>query len=433
MQTLTIDVSRHQLFTPTFAVQLEIPVVPSIWKQLGEVEHGNTIGQTEFVALSADTSTIAVMSRLYPIQVFRVDDDGEYTEQIGQELYPDAADISADGKTIICSAYCTTMMCTSDDLDGYVRVFSLEFDNVLGTVTWKQIGQDIIGTLSGGNFGRIVSISKDGKTIAASSGSVYNYSTELWDSGPVRIYRLAEDGTSWEQMGEDIIGGYSESDTSLSLSADGLTIVIGDELNDANGDNSGQVTVYRFNSGVGNWEQLGQSIYGDNEMVEFGSYVQLSNDGNILLTGNPPISDWVNQKQYVGYARVYSLTTNGNNNTGTWQQIGQDFIIEDDIDYYGWPVSLSDDGKTLAMGAPGAVGENVYEAYQAGLVTIYRMDDSNSGWMQLGDAIRGVEANENLGHSVFLSADGNKLVIGYRKEDEYGRSNSHLKTYVLES
>jgi len=430
LQTLTIDVSRHQLFTPTFAFQLEIPVVPSIWKQQGEAELDYDIWATEFMAFSADTSTIAVGYSQYPIQVFRADDDGEYTVQIGQEIYPYAADISADGKTIICGFICTTMMCTSNDSDGSVQVFSLEFDNVLSTVTWKQIGQDIIGTLSGGSFGRIVSISKDGKTIAASSGYVYNYSTELWDSGPVRIYRLAEDGTSWEQIGEDIIGGYSESDTSLSLSADGSTIVIGGELNDANGDNSGQVTVYRFNSGVGNWEQLGQSIYG-NEMDEFGSYVQLSNDGNILLTGKPPTSDWI--YQYVGYARVYSLTTNGNNNTDTWQQIGQDFIIEDDVDSYGWPVSLSDDGKTLAMGAPDAVGENVYESFKAGRATIYRMDDSNSGWMQLGDAIKGVEANENLGYSVFLSADGNKLVIGYRKEDEYGRSNSHLKTYVLES
>jgi len=380
------------------------------------------------VALSADASTIAVGSWLNPLQVLRADDDGEYIVQISPEKFAHAVDLSADGKTIICtstSAECEEAECIpyTPDYDGYVRVFSLESDSVLGTDSWNQIGEGIAGTIPGGAFGKIVAITNDGKTIAVSSGGRSNLSTGLWDSDPVRRYRLAKDGLSWEQIGDYIYGdlhGNSLVQT-LSLSADGSTIAIGGSFED---DNNGEVKVYRFNSGGGNWEQLGQSIHSDDEWGWFGSNIQLSNDGNTLVAGMQPDGN------HDGYARVYSLMSNGNSDTNTWKQIGQDFIIEYlyYMFFYGWPVFLSDDGKTLAVGNPNAVGENVYESLEAGHVTVYRMDDLNSGWMQLGDPIKGEETYEYSGCSVWLSGDGNKVVIEYTNQDE---SERRVRTYVL--
>jgi hypothetical protein len=70
------------------------------------------------------------------------------------------------------------------DRPGYVRVFSLVggADN-LGTATWNQIGQDIIGEANGNRFGASVSISHDGKTIAVRAPFA------KLDSGHVGIYR----------------------------------------------------------------------------------------------------------------------------------------------------------------------------------------------------------------------------------------------------
>ncbi len=47
-------------------------------------------------------------------------------------------------------------------------------------------------------------------------------------------------------------------------------------------------------------------------------------------------------------------------NTGSWIQIGQDIIGEANGDEFGWSVSLSDDGKTLAVGARSADVNGVF-------------------------------------------------------------------------
>jgi hypothetical protein len=50
---------------------------------------------------------------------------------------------------------------------------------------------------------------------------------------------------------------------------------------------------------------------------------------------------------------VFSLV-GGNNDlsTATWEQIGQDIIGEANNDGFGWSVSISEDGKTIAVGTP---------------------------------------------------------------------------------
>jgi len=112
-----------------------------------------------------------------------------------------------------------------------VRVFSLEGDDGLGTDTWKQIGQDIIGEANGNQFGSSVSISKVGKTIAVGAkNNDANNVNGVYSVGHIRIYRLEDNGMSWEQIGYQDIDGeatYDELGHSVSLSANGSTIAIG--------------------------------------------------------------------------------------------------------------------------------------------------------------------------------------------------------------
>ncbi|KAL3808546.1 hypothetical protein ACHAXA_011801 [Cyclostephanos tholiformis] len=219
------------------------------------------------------------------------DDGGGYSVRIGQTLNGDATDdtfgwsvdMTPDGTTVICGS---PGYWYYGDRPGYVRVYSQVGDIDLGTDNWKQIGQDIFGEANGDMFGYSVSISEDGKTIAI--GAPYNDGSDGADSGHVRMYRLSDDGTTWVKIGQDIDGAAADDEfgRSVSLSADGLTVAIGAPYNDSNGNvNSGRVNVYRIDEGGSSWQRLGQSIDGDNADDWFGMSVSLTPDGNTLAIG----------------------------------------------------------------------------------------------------------------------------------------------------
>ncbi len=128
--------------------------------------------------------------------------------------------------------------------------------------------------------------------------------------------------------------------------------------------------------------------------------------------------------------RVFSLKIgNDKVGTGSWEQIGQDIIGEANSDEFGWPVSLSDDEKTLAVGAQGPDGNN---RFNLGHVRFYQTDaDSKSSWKQLGGDIDGEAAGDNSGKSVSLSVDGNTVAIGSPYNDDNGISSGHVRVLVL--
>ncbi len=382
----------------------------SAWKPRGAPIVGDA-GDTEFgrsVSLSADASTLATGAPSYHntgyVKIYRVDDDGGgYSVQLGQTLYGDATgdyfgmsvDMTPDGTTVICGSPGRD---ANFDRPGYARVFSLEVGTVLGTANWKQIGQDIVGEANGDRFGHSVSISEDGETIAIGA-ELYDGSNGA-DSGHVRIYRLSDDGTTWVKIGQDIEGtaAYDGSGWSVSLSADGSTVAIG-----AIGIlSSGQVNVYRINKEGSIWERLGQRINGDNG---FGTSVNLTPDGNTLAIG-------ILSRSGNNYVRVFSLSRGDDVNT--WNQIGKDVIGGDYS--FGYYVSLSDDGRTLAVGA-----------YGSGIVRIYRM---STNWIQIGDDIDGVMADDFSGYSVSLSADGTKVAIGSPYNDDNGVDTGHVRVFT---
>jgi len=383
------------------------------------------------VALSADARTLVVgapgdifnLAKKGYVRVYHTDkDDGS---RIGQTIYGDAIgdvfgwsiDITTEGNNIILGA---PGYDNNTDRPGYVRVYSLVSNDEASDDTWNQIGPDIVGEANGNRFGYSVSISEDGGTIAV--GAVLGANS---NSGYVRIYRLEDDGTSWGQIGQDIVSdaAYDLFGLSVSLSADGSTIAIGAPDNVDNGDGSGKVMVYQIDSEGSSWERLVQSIYGDNAGDWFGISVNLSPDGSTLAIGSPGY--WEDDDR-PGYVRVFSLENSLN--TGSWIQIGQDIIGEANGDEFGQSVSLSDDGKTLAVGAWTADGNGDY----SGHVKVYQMDDSVSGWMQLGDDVDGEAAYDTSGFSVSLSADGNTVAMGSPANDDNGDASGHVRVFALE-
>jgi hypothetical protein len=430
-----VDFSRFHLSIISFDFQSEPPAVSS-WKQQGQAIVGDAVDDAfgTSVALSADARTLVVgapgavdnIDRKGYVKVYRAEEDGDiHRKQLSQTIYGNAIgdlfgwsiDITSEGNNIILGA---PGYITNTDRPGYVQVYSLDSNDEAGNDTWNQIGQDIIGEANGDRLGYSVSISEDGETIAVSA--VYGLNSY---NSYVKIYRLEDDGTSWGQIGEDIAGEAADDKfgASVSLSADGSTIAIGAPDNDDNGDYSGQVVVYRINNEGSSWERLVQSIQGDNVGDWFGMSVNLSPDGNTLAIGAPGY--WEDDDR-PGYVRVFSLESSLN--TSSWIQIGQDIIGEANGDEFGWDLSLSDDGKTLAVGAWGADGNGAV----SGHVKVYQIDDSVSGWMQIGDDINGDAAYDGSGQPVSLSADGNTVAISSPYNDDNGYDSGHVRVFDLE-
>ena len=155
------------------------------------------------------------------------------------------------------------------------------------------------------------------------------------DPGHVTI--LVSDGTSWQKIGQDINGEAAGdfSGKSVALSADGSTVAIGAPRNS---NRSGQV--YRIYSEGSSWERLGQTIFRNAIDECFGIAMDITPDGNTLAIGLSL------RERYGGQVKVFSLMSGEDiNNTITLNQIGQ-------VGVGDWiSVSLSNNGKTLAIGA----------------------------------------------------------------------------------
>jgi len=359
------------------------------------------------VALSADAKTLVVgapgqygnTNRVGYVKVYRMTDDGGNRTQLGQTIYGNATgdqlgysvDVTAQGNVILLRSPGYLGNNYRPGEPGYVQVFSLDNDDeTAGTTgTWKQVGQDIAGEAIGDVFGQSVSISDDGKTIAV--GAPYNDGKNGENSGHVRIYRLSDDGASWEQIGGDIDGDAAgdQSGSSVSLSANGTIVAIGAPYAGIDGRGTGQVKVYRMDSGGSSWEQLGESIYGDNRYDYFGYSVDISPGGNSLAVGTGYVDVGP------GYVKVFSLENGGGDDE------------DDDLGASSWKQV----GLTITGEAKG---------------------DSESGWTKIGEDIDGEAADDRSGQSVSLSGDGKTVAIGSDGNDDNGAASGHVRVFVME-
>ena len=218
------------------------------------------------------------------------------------------------------------------------------------------------------------------------------------------------------------IDGEAEGDQSgsaVSLSANGRTVAIGATGNDGGRGDSGHVRV--FNLVGDDWEQIGQDIDGEKEYDSFGNSVSLSSDGRMVAVGAPYNND---NGDDTGKVKVYRLdSSDGDNN---WVQIGQDLLGEAANDRAGYSVSLSSDGKTLAIGAHG------HQDY-TGYVRVYRLvgSDDSLSWTQVGKDIYGVNAADRAGYSVALSSDGNVVAVGSPYNDDNGENSGHVRVFSI--
>jgi len=267
----------------------------------------------------------------------------------------------------------------------------------IGAQTFQQRGADIVGTATNNNLGTATALSAGGNTLVVSEP--FNQPGGTFRRGTVRVYDWNAGTSSWVQRGADIDGfdgALSALGSALDISADGNTIVLASNLNNS----QGSLRILDWNAGTTSWVQRGSAILGESADDGFGSYVSMSDNGNVVAAG--ALGNDGNGNS-AGHARVFAW------DGSAWVQRGSDLDGEAADDNFG-RVSLSADGNTLAVGSHrNMAGFGGLSGFR-GHVRVFVWNGTS--WNQRGSDVDGLAGMAFFGSTVAIAADGNSFFAG---------------------
>jgi hypothetical protein len=313
------------------------------------------------------------------------------------------------------------------------------------------------GGVLDGHAGYGAAISGDGNTIAigaphegGGSKGINGNQNDQSAYGSGAVYVFVRNGATWVQQAYVKASNpqmSAEFGHAVVLSADGNTMAVSafHEGSSATGINGNQDdesipqsgAVYVFTRRGTTWTQqayvkasnTGQAgtadSFGDGD--QFGVSVAISDDGNTLAVGaitEDSASPGINGNQADNSANsagaVYVFTRAGT----TWSQ--QAYVKAgnpDGGDMFGYGVSLSADGSTLAVGSYDEGGSSrgingAPDNMRRGAGAVYVFSRAGTTWSQQAYIhSSNDEAGDSFGVSVSLSDDGNTLLAGSLDED----------------
>jgi filamentous hemagglutinin family protein len=370
---------------------------------------------------------------------------------------------------------------------GAVHLFTFGNGFVSGTKV-GTIGNDYAGggdlALAQSNYDNLgvsVALSRDGNYLAVGAhlddGSG---AASSGDYGAVHLFTL-DSAFKPSKVGTIGLGYSGTNDVSLSLGADdyfgrglalngdGTRLAVGAYYDDGEGNartNSGAVYLFTFNAGFTNGRLTGTIGAGyegahdidvalDNSDI-FGTSLAMSSDATRLAVG-APYDDGANNN--LGSSGAVHLFTFADTSFGGGRQVGsvgQDYRNERGegvsldgqrsagTDYAGMAVSLSGNGRLLAVGAPGddGYGDNASNTGAVHLITFTDASFSGAALVgSIGDGYSGgknvdvkLDNDDEFGFGVALSRNGQHLAVGARRDDGAGNATTdsgavHLFTF----
>jgi hypothetical protein len=335
---------------------------------------------------------------------------------LGRTFFGVSVALSADGNTaLIGGPY-------DDNGTGAAWVFTRK-DGV-----WTQQGDKLVG--SGGAPGPLgalqgasVALSADGNTAAI--GGPHDYTSVGSFVGALvgAVWTFTRNGDTWSQQGDKLVTNDptvgSGLGTSLALSADGTTVLIGGAF-----DNNYFGAAWVFTRNGGSWTQQGSKLVGSDAQgpgVFQGGAVALSTDGNTALVGGDL------DNNCLGAAWVF--TRSG----ATWTQQGSKLVANNSAGFLpnscfffiggqGAAVALAGDGNTAVIGAPGACDQDC-----AGAAFVFRR--TGGAWTQQNKLVGDGGVNPaldcdfcglQLGSAIAVSADGSTVFAGGPADADQG-------------
>jgi hypothetical protein len=417
------------------------------WAQQAYIKASNTEDVDLFgakVALSADGNTLAV--------------GAPFEDSSATGINGDQADNSADGAGAV---YLFRFDGASWAQQAYIKASNTEAQNGFGSVALSADG-DTLAVGAAGEDSSATGINGDQADNSADG------------AGAVYLFRF--DGTSWAQQAYVKASNTESADSfggQVALSADGDTLAVGASgewssatgINGDQADNSlidaGAVYVFRFDGML--WAQQAYIKASNTGSIEFfgrpagqffGSAVSLSADGMTLAAGARGRPSYWDDSISIPSSSAFVFRFDG---VDWFEQAHLTASNTRGGDEFGAAVSLSADGKSLAVGAPGedgaAVGVNGDENALAGIcdgnadtrgagaVYIFRFEDTEWNQDAYVKALEHVGAgthhkdcrNDNFGGTVAISADGKTLAVGAYSEDSDGKGigSDHLNNLTL--
>jgi hypothetical protein len=302
---------------------------------------------------------------------------------------PASAALSSDGSVMAIG-----VLDESNLFRGEVHIHKLRNSND-GSQVWEPLGQLLEGADENDNLGISVALSGDG-TVLAVGATQLGRSFESAPTGGGYVVVYSYQGGVWVPRGQPVGTDSTDADAfgyQVSLSQDGTVLVVlaANYYSGSLWDNPvGYAKMYHFNDGSLDWDFVDTIDKWSN--VGFLT-MDLSGNGRVIALGDS--FDGIS-----GSVRAWSCDIE----TGC-ESLGQEITGVDYEDLIGSSVSLSENGKILAVGSPGS---NDCEPTCVS-VKVYKFKlGSEPVWTQIGQALFG---EMGFGNSLKLSGDGSSLVV----------------------
>jgi hypothetical protein len=302
--------------------------------------------------------------------------------------------------------------------------------------TWTQQGEKLTGgeESGAGEFGAKVALSADGNTALIGGPG---------DNGGVgAAWVFTRSGSTWTQQAKIVAKGEvgdGRFGASVALSGEGSTALVG-----APEDKSCVGAAWTFTRSGSTWSKQTEFTVAQEECPtpdstkDWGTSVALSADGNTLVIGGPPPgpfseggfwvyvrsgSTWSKQAEFQDlYGDSAALSADGNTaligglaanehsggaqvftrEGSSWSPQGEEFTSGVEFGGFGTSVSLSANGNTALVGGPGELGAAWVFTREKGL------------WSTHGEKLTGSKETGagNFGNGVALSESADTALIG---------------------
>ena len=161
-----------------------------------------------------------------------------------------------------------------------------------------------------------------------------------------------------------------------------------------------------------------------------GDAVDVQAGSSISLSSDGKIVAVGQVEDGAGSVKIFQYDDDGDNAGesfgNNWIKLGQTIFGETSGDEFGVSVALSSDGRIVAIGGRFNDGNSLREA---GHVQVFRYDATQMMWTLIGQEIYGDQAKDWFGSSVALSSDGTILACGAPRMDSIG----YVRVYNYES
>jgi hypothetical protein len=369
------------------------------------------------------------------------------------DQFGNSVSISGDGNTLAVSAVGEDSNATGvngNQFDNSSTNSGAVYVYARSAGVWSQQAYIKASNTQGGDqFGDSVILSEDGNTLAVGASNedsadtgINGNQTNNTASGSGAVYIFSRLANVWSQQAYIKASNTGAGDffgRQVSLSADGNTLAVGAVGEDSNTtgvngnqfDNSSQYSgaVYVYSRLAGAWSQQAYIKASNTEINDsFGFSVSLSGDGNTLAVGanaEDSATNGVNGNEADNTASNAGAVYVFSRSAGVWSQ--QAYIKAfntETLDFFGGSVGLSGDGNTLAVGAYGessnatGVNGNTADNSAGSSGAVYVYNRLAGIWSQQAYIkASNTGSGDNFGRYLALSRSGNILAVGATGED----------------